>query len=333
MSTGILVRTLILGISMVLSATADAGAIRHKDGVGNTVDWKPTGKGYGLPNKNSPTRATPNSNSNPKIVVTKAPRIAPTATGYGIAYHGGKVMAGPSKIYYIWYGNWTGNTATTILTDLASTIGGSPYLNITTTYSTSTTLISNSVAYGGATTDSYSNGTVLSDLGVYKVVAAAINSKRLPSDPNGIYFVLSSKDVGASSGFCSSYCAWHSTGGIGINNIRYAFVGNTDRCPSVCAPQTISPNGNAGADGMANNIAHELVETITDPEMTAWYDSFGYEVSDKCSWKFGTKYTAPNGSSWNVKLGTRNYYLQQNWVNVRKLTGTTVSNGYCDIAY
>src|ERR1700710_2309368 len=41
------------------------------------------------------------------------------------SYHGGPVMPGTPSIHYIWYGNWSGNTATSILTDLASNIGGS----------------------------------------------------------------------------------------------------------------------------------------------------------------------------------------------------------------
>ena len=47
-----------------------------------------------------------------------------------IIYRGGPVMLGTVHVYYIWYGNWSGNNATTILTDFASTIGGSPYYNI-----------------------------------------------------------------------------------------------------------------------------------------------------------------------------------------------------------
>src|SRR5512141_237750 len=52
----------------------------------------------------------------------------------GISYHGGPVMVSPVNVYYIWYGNWSGNSATSILTDLAGNIGGSPYFNINTTY-------------------------------------------------------------------------------------------------------------------------------------------------------------------------------------------------------
>src|SRR5438094_9693475 len=59
---------------------------------------------------------------------------AKPAGNNGIVYHGGPVMLGTTNIYYIWYGNWSGNTATTILTNLAQSIGGSPYFNINTTY-------------------------------------------------------------------------------------------------------------------------------------------------------------------------------------------------------
>src|SRR5437867_2302556 len=47
-------------------------------------------------------------------------------SGSVILYRGGPVMLGTINVYYIWYGNWAGNTATTILTDLANSIGGSP---------------------------------------------------------------------------------------------------------------------------------------------------------------------------------------------------------------
>src|ERR1041385_6009914 len=66
----------------------------------------------------------------------------------GISYHGGPVMLNTTNIYYIWYGDWSGNTATTILTDLANGISGSPYFNINTTYyNGSNTHVSNSVSY------------------------------------------------------------------------------------------------------------------------------------------------------------------------------------------
>jgi hypothetical protein len=131
--------------------------------------------------------------------------------------------------------------------------------------------------------------------------------------------------VTASSGFCTQYCGWHTKGSIGGATIKYAFIGNPDRCPSSCAAQTTSPNGNAGADGMASIISHELEEAVTDPELNAWYDRRGEENADKCAWTFGTEQTAPNGSKYNVVLGSREFLIQQNWVNA--------SGGKCAMSF
>jgi hypothetical protein len=65
---------------------------------------------------------------------------------------------------------------------------------------------------------------------------------------------------------------------------------------------------------MASVIAHELEETTTDPDLNAWYDNSGMENADKCAWTFGRTYNT-NGAKANMKLGTKNYLIQRNWVN------------------
>jgi len=246
--------------------------------------------------------------------------------GNGIYYHGGPVMLGTVNAYYIWYGNWSGNSATTILTDLAKGIGGSAYEHINSTYyDGSNTHVSGAVAYAGSTNDNYSQGKSLSDSQIEAVVSAAIASGKVAKDTNGIYFVLTSADVTASSGFCTQYCGWHTHGTIAGSDIKYSFIGNPDRCPSSCEAQTTGPNGNAGADGMASIIAHEMEEAISDPDLDAWYDRRGAENADKCAWTFGATSTASNGSQYNVTLGGKHYLIQQNWVNA--------SGGYCAMSY
>jgi hypothetical protein len=244
----------------------------------------------------------------------------------GISYHGGPVMLGTVNIYYIWYGNWSGNSATTILTNFVSSIGGSSYEHINSTYyDGANNHVSGAVSYAGSTTDSYSQGTSLSDAQIQTVVSTAIAGGKLPKDLNAIYFVLTSADVTASSGFCTQYCGWHTHGTIAGSDIKYSFVGNPDRCPSSCAAQTTSPNGNAGADGMASIIAHESEEAISDPDLNAWYDRQGAENADKCAWTFGTESTAANGSKYNITLGGKQYLIQQNWVNA--------SGGFCAMSF
>ena len=289
----------------------DEAVARGTDAV-QSIDTLPTGRGQGIFNKFQ----QPDNQGKPSG--------GGTSTN-GIISHGGPVMLGTVNVYYIWYGNWSGNSATTILTDLAQNLGGSPYWNINTTYTDPSGLaISNSLHYAGSTTDAYSKGTVLADADIQTIVSAKIASNALPKDTNGIYFVLTSADVNASSGFCSQYCGWHTHGTISGSDIKYAFVGNPDHCPASCAAQTTSPNGNAGADGMASIIAHEAEEAATDPDLNAWYDRRGAENADKCAWTFGTTYSAGGGLA-NMKLGTRDYYIQQNWVNA--------SGGFCAKSY
>jgi hypothetical protein len=144
----------------------------------------------------------------------------------------GPIMLGTVNVYYIWYGNWTGNTAQPILQDLASTIGRSPYFNINTTYSNGAgQSVSGAVTFAGSTTDAYSHGTSLSDVDIQAIVSSALTgAPGLPIDTNGVYFVLTSADVNETSGFCTQYCAWHNHATIGGKDIKYSFVGNPDRC-------------------------------------------------------------------------------------------------------
>ncbi|HXS96146.1 MAG TPA: hypothetical protein VN736_16190 [Candidatus Limnocylindrales bacterium] len=299
------------------------GMFAQGNGNGNNPDLAPTGKGVGtiLNPGQAGDHVGQGRISNPPN--------STSSTQNGIYYHGGPVMLNGVNMYYIWYGNWSGNTATTILSDLAKSIGGSPWFNINTTYfNSSNQKVANVVTYTSdsynSTTVGYTYGTSLTDAQIQQVVSNAITGGKLPTDSHGVYFVLTSADVTASSGFCSQYCGWHTYGTIAGTTIKYAFVGNPDRCPSACEEQTVSPNGNAGADGMASIIAHELSEATTDPQLNAWYDRRGYENADKCAWTFGTTYTA-NGAKANVMLGSRNYLIQRNWVNA--------SGGYCALNY
>jgi hypothetical protein len=248
----------------------------------------------------------------------QANKARPTR-GNGISYHGGPVMTSGPTIHYIWYGNWSA-TDQGILGDLADKIGGSPYFNINTTYYNGAgTKVTNSVVRAADKSDNYSHGTSLSDSAIQAIVAA-----QSPTDTNGVYFVMTSADVNETSGFCTQYCGWHTHATIGGRDIKYAFVGNPARCPSACTNGTAAPNGSVGADGAASIVAHELEEATTDPDLNAWYDTRGAENADKCAWTFGTEYNNGTGIA-NVKFGTRDYLIQQNWVNA--------SGGKCAMSY
>ena len=163
------------------AGTVQTAEVRH----GEDEHLKPTGKGFG--------------EHDPSGQSTRNARTS----GNGIYYHGGPLMLGVPNVYYIWYGNWSGNTALSILENFASSIGGSRYFNINTTYyDGSNNHVTNAVSYAGSATDNYSHGTALSDADIQNIVA----SSSLPKHTNAVYFVLTSADVNETSGFCTQYC-------------------------------------------------------------------------------------------------------------------------------
>ena len=72
---------------------------------------------------------------------------------------------------------------------------------------------------------------------------------------------------------------------------------------------------------MQGGLSHEHNESITDPELNAWYAQNGQENGDKCrtfneATEFGTPLgTAPDGSRYNQVINSEEYWYQQEWSN------------------
>lgn len=254
---------------------------------------------------------------------TPAPGSAPAAVdSAGMVNNGGFIIDGPScmpvHVYLIWYGNWSGNTATTIIPNFINGLNGSSYMNILTTYSGQDVRsgngfgsVTNQVVLGGQFFDNYSEGTSLSAITTQLVVGNALTSLGL--DNFGVYFVLTSADVAQTGdpngdpGFCNAYCGYHSDWFQNNIDIKYAFVGNPDHCGSGsgCFLGTNAPNGNRAADAMTSVVAHELAEALTDPRAgNTWTDPNGLEVGDKCE-QFFTDLQLPTGT----------FFTQALWLN------------------
>jgi hypothetical protein len=239
----------------------------------------------------------------------------------GINFYGGPVMTSGVKVNIVWYGNWT-QQKRNIITNLIQDLNNSAYFNINTTYyDANKNFVKNSLTLGQEYFDSYSQGnggsTGLSDAQIWTIVNQAASTPTIGSaivDTNAITLVLTSSDV-KKSGFLTSYCGWHTFGTISSTAIKYSFVGDPGTSAG-CVVQTISPNGDAGADAMTSVIAHEIEEAVTDPQLNAWFDRRGYENADKCAWNFGTINTL-NGFKYNMTMNGRNYYIQQNWLNAQ----------------
>jgi hypothetical protein len=279
----------------------------------------------------------------------------------GIPYGGGPVILNTVNVYLIWYGDWSyAPNAPALVDNLITGLSSSPYFNINTTYYQLDGRGADggpvgyqfnncgSIIYGGITPSdaaaypfwypsyvsgqvnlaqsvndsSYSFGHFLQDADIWSIVSFHLNIKSLPIDDNGVYFVLTSKDV-TEGGQCASYCGWHNGMPFGNDYIKYAFIGDPAACLGTCDMWDIledagadatpsTPNGDFAADSMASIIAHELEESTTDPGLNAWM-GFG-ENADKCAWRFGQTFDS-NGAPANQSLGGRDYLIQMNWEN------------------
>ena len=265
----------------------------------------------------------------------KAPVVA-----NGISYnnYGAPVLINPN-IYVIWYGTWTnpctatGNSTPAIVNDLLKGIGPTAWYGINTRYYSQASAgatknyVTSSVNWAGCAYEtSLALGKNFDGAGqpsTSAVVDRLLSSNLLPLDSNGLYFVLTSSDV-VTSGFVNSsskkFCGYHSYLNPAKDNtksIAYSFVGDPGANLGSCNGQSVagvSPNANPAADAMTSVIAHELVEAVSDPLLSAWWDpATGGENADLCAWTFGTQSNAPNGAKFNVRASGRRYLIQQNW--------------------
>jgi hypothetical protein len=226
-----------------------AGLAQNELNRGSNSDLHPDGRG-------NRARQTPPRNP-------KGESGGAVVPGNGISYHNGPVMHGTVNMYYIWYGDWTKDAgANAILTNWGNSIGGSPYENINSTYGDTTGNVSGAIALSLQSVNMSSSifGTSLSDSSITSIVSRALSTGALPTDSNGLYFVLTAPGINETSGFLTKYCGWHTYGSINGANIKYAFVGNAQG-PNLgsCAWQTTkSPNGDPAADAMVSVMAHEL---------------------------------------------------------------------------
>lgn len=253
-------------------------------------------------------------------------------------YHNGPVLPGIRNIYLIWYGCWTdncglaGDTKTMrVLADFLVSIGNTPYAQINSTYTdASGQPAASSFIYGGDVIDSsYSHGVDLKQSDILAIISDQVNNFRLPQDPNGIYVILASADIASTAtGFCTpSAPPLHGQGLVNGAPVKYIFLGNPNRCPTVAGPQFSrsgpTPNNSYAGDVLVSNLAHALNGLVTNPAGNGWYDRYGLENADKCidalgNPAFGQTYVTANGARANVRFGSQNYLIQQNWVNDRK---------------
>jgi hypothetical protein len=79
-----------------------------------------------------------------------------------------------------------------------------------------------------------------------------------------------------------------------------------------------SPNGNPDADVEISPTSHEIMEAITDPDVsTGWYDAVGNENGDECAYRFDTPLggSVANGTAYNQVINGHHYMTQTEFSN------------------
>jgi hypothetical protein len=256
-------------------------------------------------------------------------------------YNGGPVISGTPDVYFIWYGNWSStDSASTILPSFVQTLSGTAYLGTEMTMAGDGLVnFDGSVSVSSSLNASlYLGGLSNPTSQIKSIVQSVLAAGLLGYDPNGIYDVLTAPGLYV-SGFNTKFCGFHGSTNWGKGSLgtQYGFIGDPTLSQTGCYAQSTSPNGNLGADAMASVIAHELIETVTDPTGTAWWDSkrrsstYGDEDADMCAWNFGTTNATASGARYNYTSSTgADFLLQQEWVNTGG--GLGYNGGHCGMS-
>lgn len=237
-----------------------------------------------------------------------------------LTYHGGPLLTNSATInvYLIWYGHISQKDKTTI-TDFFASFSPSSDLSISRKQRPPTvskwwkTIQSYKDKAGSSVPgtvrlvkqigDKYSSGKNIKRAQIANLVQNKIETNVLPFDPNGIYLVLTSRDVTVER-FCMSSCGFHDTKTIHAKGYKVVFghVGDASlQCPGFCAwpyavpaygppfKPLVAPN-NVGIDGVVINIATVLAGAATNPFKDGYYQGdvqAPLEAVTACSGKFG----------------------------------------------
>jgi hypothetical protein len=263
-----------------------------------------------------------------------------------LAYHGGPVMS--SNVNYAFYWAPSGAPAypagyqtgvDRYLEDLAHDSGGLQNTDsVLTQYGNGGGEFANyNSQFAGALsdTDPYpANGCsaaaiCLTDEQIRNEIAGFVGAHKLPADlqheyfmltPPGVESCLDAKEKSCSDGTAhAGYCAYH--GDISVEGAVIVYANDPYVAGLSCDPGEQHPNENASDATIAGGLAHEHSESVTDPELNAWFDSKGQEVADKCrTFKTKTEFgeplgQAPDGANYNQVINGDEYWFQQEWSN------------------
>lgn len=209
-----------------------------------------------------------------------------------LVYSNGPVLVKP-KMYLIFWGYKTYGdqyNVKKLLVNYGKAIGGSPLNNIYTQYSEvtsgNTIYITNPKKQFGGVWEDDANAVPLHPTDAQVAAEALVGVAHFGYDPNGSY-VVATPHGRSSSGFGSSFCAYHSAVSYNGKLISYT---NLPYMPDAndCGSNVISPPSDEMAidEGVTIVEGHEYAESVTDPiPPRGWYNNQYGEIGDICAWQ------------------------------------------------
>jgi hypothetical protein len=224
--------------------------------------------------------------------MSPGPAAAAKTKGTPLTDHGGAVLSA-STSYAIYWGPASGFPSD-LQAGMAALLGGfsgSSYLGIAQQYMRGASI---STQYMGAFTDASAPPSSAPNAAA---LGAEVCKLFASPDPNGVYIVFTSNAPNI------QYCAWHDKATCNGATFQVAYIPNQAQLPG-CSPYTRSNLGcNTYSDGTvtsADSVAHEFMESVTDPHIDAWYDKQHGEIADKCNYNYQECVTLSTGS-WQIQ--------------------------------
>ena len=219
------------------------------------------------------------------VLPGRGPGVVPAA-GNNLNWNGGPVQHTP-HIYLIYWG-WKGSDPSgeaARIQSFYSGVGGSQWLSSQTQYYDGSGNVGNQ---SGMLVSTWSDNTNALPRRISQSALAA-EAVRAVSHFSGSYsvstnYIVATPHGHSQSGFGTQWCAYHSTTSSGSGTVSWTYLPYMTDAGQSCGENSVN-GGSAGLlDGVTIVGGHEQAETMTDPQLNAWYDSSGEETGDKCAW-------------------------------------------------
>ncbi len=229
----------------------------------------------------------------PHVMVTRRMASHIKQPNILLAYGNGPVLVKP-KVYLIFWGFHTygdPDNVAALLTASAQVMGKSGHDNIYTQYyekvNGNTINIKNEKKQLGGTWEDDTNPVPANPTDSQVASEALQGVAHFGYHANGSY-VVATPTGHSSSGFGSSYCAYHSATFSSGKLVSYTNLPYMPDAGTNCGSNIISPPSDESAtdEGVTIVEGHEYGESVTDPNPpTGWYNNQEGEIGDICAWQ------------------------------------------------